>query len=1102
MTKNENDFFERLASVASSFARAKGNEELDLHCLWLAFLYLAKNEFDDAANAVRTHAPEVDLEMIDFPKMESVQVLPFPRELKPVFGPLGAFVKSEARACTADNFIPIIQSVLKATHFSAKDTVPENFPRTALTPTNMDETRPPKPSIATSQPNYSPVTPTAAKATQPLALATADLHNRLKKEVFGQGPTIDLFVESIGRAMARPKQPSRLRWSSLLFGPHGCGKSQVLSVLKKWLEDHRAALPIKQFIQIEGYLPGTFHSLRNQLRDRGEPGILVVSEIEKFNNELSNVLLEGLSSAELQLPQSNYGDQLYRTSIEGWIVLLTGNVGKRFWSRLPFREKETLPTLDQIRETLEHESIPNGHVHQKVLNRAFLDRIETFLPFGQLRYADMMQVIDREVDNLSYEMKSKGIKLEVESFVKELVTFQASYKRAGSGRRGLVAFKQHIESPVRRLEVEGFQGSILIECADAKFRGGMNNTSPRLMVVDDEAPSVVEKLKEVIGQRASVVGVLSIEQAVHEASKEKYDLMFLDMYFSGSPLWREYLSAWRLAYPEIPVVLFSSRVPSGNERLEIDQLGGVIGFVSKERTQVLLEHIQPVLEHVHWQARVREFQTAYGYGGDQIMFDCVVESREGGKALIRFDRIECVASEGRQSNTADVVLTPETQQEIDEFVKLFLDVEGRQRLGLKRPRGLLFYGPPGNGKTLIARNLANKIRCNFMAVAVSDIRSMYAGVASEKLREIFDAAQLRQPCVLFIDEIDGVFPVRSQSASGGGVERDDNATVGAFLAMLDGFENDSEVFVIGATNRKDSIDPALLRPGRLDRHIEIGKPRLAERKKILESWSRRNKKARFDIDWAARETYDLSGADVMRVADDSTLVAFRSESLGLDSKDISVTDAHFREAVDRFRFGALPSNGVNRTEASEKLRARVAWHEAGHLVAQYALLGAIPDRLTIVARGDFGGYVRTSEEDSAQRFSSLSLTRSSAINEIACLLAGGIAEQLQFKEHCAGVSDDRRRAWALAWRMVTEWGMGSLEAEAEMHGTIKNSPPGGAGTKDVTEILEEAQKIARAKLEENAVSLGRIVAAALEYEDLNSEKIRELLGVTSNASSS
>ena len=545
------------------------------------------------------------------------------------------------------------------------------------------------------------------------------------------------------------------------------------------------------------------------------------------------------------------------------------------------------------------------------------------------------------------------------------------------------------------------------------------------------------------------------------------------------------------------MVLLSGKTVSSADRLEIDKTGGVLGFIAKAPTSDgMAQVVYPFLDHAAWQARVRSFEHKYGYGGDRIVFDTHA-TRDEDEVTISFSRVQSVVSDSRTDKVEEPVLPAETCKEIDEFMEIFLDARKRAELKIKQPKGLLLYGPPGNGKTMVARSLARQMRCNCIAVAAGDFQSHWAGMASEKLRELFEQARMRQPCVVFIDEIDAVAPKRVAD-SGSGVIRDQAGAVATLLTQLDGFEGGGEVFVIGATNRKDAIDDALLRPGRLDRLIEVGKPGLEQRKEILQRILSAHSTIGIEMAWAASECYGLSCAEIVRVIQDSALLALRRfREYGNATTDIGLNKDDFREAVDRIRFGSAPPKKETEGAMQRNLREVTAWHEAGHLILGIALLGEIPDRVTIVPRGDFGGYVRTSEEDFERRIGTR--RRSSCLAEMAVLLGGGIAEQTKYGEHSAGVSQDRRHALHLAYAMVAKWGMGPLEAEVQGYISDRTFTGGDNGAalsltsrgsevalaSGIADLMQEATDLAEKEMSARGNELKQAAQLLLKKEELD-----------------
>ena len=278
---------------------------------------------------------------------------------------------------------------------------------------------------------------------------------------------------------------------------------------------------------------------------------------------------------------------------------------------------------------------------------------------------------------------------------------------------------------------------------------------------------------------------------------------------------------------------------------------------------------------------------------------------------------------------------------------------------------------------------------------------------------------------------------------------------------------------------------------------------VAARRAILERALAKMKVHDLDLEWAARETFGMSSAELVRAVSDSSIVALRRSKNGETGKDIAISKADFLSACDRIRYGDAPRSGSVDEKILRTERECTAWHEAGHLLLRVLLFGEIPERATIVPRGDYGGFVRTSEEDTKRR--AYGFRRSTGIKEIAVCLGGGVAEDLKFNEHSSGVSSDRQKAWTTAYDMVAKWGMGPIEAEAEgwlsskgngAEGDHAHSGPAGGDSmrKAVAEIIQEASDLAGKALEEHRSDLERAATLLLEHEDLEQETLRQEFG--------
>ncbi len=1114
------DFTDKLMSAIQRVAVAGNATEIDALVVWQAFLYLAHQDGEEEARgALQKRFGERDW-TARLPTLNSVEppseTLPLAPAMKRLFlPPLGRLFKKYDGQLTPETFIALFNDgkVFQTLGLEQPDTLPNEAAASApasMAPESAASTSAARRRLPKGSRPDEPAKPSAAHAG--LAKALEVLQERLEGGIYGQTSALRAFAGGLRTSLHRPVREGELGGSFLVFGPNGCGKGELIRILEAWVAEYKSALPVKSLIHCEGFLPSILPSLRERIRS-AEPAIIVLSEFEKYEPVVRDVLMDGLDRAVLQLPDRHVSGKIHPTDIRGAIVILLGNVGHALWGRLPFKETEMLPDRERIKEILEHEAVADPHHKNDIfsgrISGAFLDRIDSFIPMCQLRFADVARIVDREIARLSEELKASAVALDVEPRVRDLVVLASYYRRSWSGRQAQRGCREFIEGPVRNLLLRSQPKSIRLVSSDKVYNRLMVRSRPRLLLLDDQhvelTPGFAAALKDV----ADVKGCADVEAAVQLASEAPCDLLLLDLYFGRQPLWREYLGAWRASFPEIPVVLLSGKVVPAVDRLEIDRLGGVLGFVAKPLDlNELLPALSPYLEHAAWQARIRAFEGEYGFGGDRVVFDMNTET-DAAVARVFFSAVGVTVAEGMAREAETPILPKETHREIDEFLDLFLDPRRRAQLRVDQPRGLLLYGPPGNGKTMIARDLARRMRCNFLVMGSGDFTSRWAGVAAERIKELFTQARMRQPCVIFIDEIDGVAPRRTMG-SGSGLERDQASTVATLLTELDGFDGAGNVFLIGATNRKDTLDEALLRPGRLDRMIAVPCPGLEERRELLKASFARIRNDRVDVNWAAGETYGFSCAQIVGAVRDSVLVALRRSGEageGSPAASVTVQREDFREAVDRIRYGAAVRAGSVEARLAESAREITAWHEAGHLILGLTLLGEVPDRVTIVPRGDFGGYVRRSEDDVMRR--AYARRRSSCLAELAVMLGGGIAEAMKFKEHSSGVSADRRAAVQLARDMVVHWGMGPLEAQVEgllgrnAEGRQDRPPSMSVSPADhtsgivaaaVSSILCEAEKVAREELEKHRGPLAKTASLLLEKEELDRSELEQEVG--------
>jgi cell division protease FtsH len=354
----------------------------------------------------------------------------------------------------------------------------------------------------------------------------------------------------------------------------------------------------------------------------------------------------------------------------------------------------------------------------------------------------------------------------------------------------------------------------------------------------------------------------------------------------------------------------------------------------------------------------------------------------------------------------DVAGMENTKQQLKETIEFLKDPTKFKRLGAKIPKGVLLVGPPGTGKTLLARATAGEAGVPFYSISGSEFIEMFVGVGASRVRNMFKKAKDSQPSIIFIDEIDAVGRTRGTGLGGGHDEREQ--TLNQLLSEMDGFESHEEVIVMAATNRPDVLDPALLRPGRFDRHIVIDKPGWKERKAILEVHVR-NKILADDVDFEtiARGAPGMTGADIENLANEAALIATRKNKEKIDMSD-------FEEAKDIVLMGAVREETISDTE-----RKITAYHEAGHAFVARELPGTDPiHKVSIIPRGVAMGVTQLLPEEDRHYYPKTYL-----MNRLSVALAGRVAEKIVFNDTSSGAQNDLKEATYLAEKMVAQWGM-------------------------------------------------------------------------------
>jgi cell division protease FtsH len=446
--------------------------------------------------------------------------------------------------------------------------------------------------------------------------------------------------------------------------------------------------------------------------------------------------------------------------------------------------------------------------------------------------------------------------------------------------------------------------------------------------------------------------------------------------------------------------------------------------------------------------------------------------------------------EGNNTTTfADVAGCDEAKEEVTEIVDFLRDPTKFQKLGGRIPRGVLMVGPPGTGKTLLARAIAGEAKVPFFTISGSDFVEMFVGVGASRVRDMFEQAKKNSPCIIFIDEIDAVGRSRGSGTGGGNDEREQ--TLNQLLVEMDGFDGNSGVIVIAATNRADVLDKALLRPGRFDRQVMVSLPDIKGREQILMVHMRKIP-ADVDVkaDILARGTPGFSGADLANLVNEAALFAARRNKRTVDMQD-------FEDAKDKIFMGPERKSMVMREEE----RRNTAYHESGHAVVAKLLPKADPvHKVTIMPRGWALGLTWQLPE-----FDRISNYKDKMLEEISILFGGRIAEEIFMHQMSTGASNDFERATKLARAMVTKYGMSDALGTMVYAGDEQDSFFGSMSSKTISEatqqkvdaeirrILDEQYAIARKLLEDNRDKVEAMTAALMEYETIDADQINDIM---------
>jgi cell division protease FtsH len=467
-------------------------------------------------------------------------------------------------------------------------------------------------------------------------------------------------------------------------------------------------------------------------------------------------------------------------------------------------------------------------------------------------------------------------------------------------------------------------------------------------------------------------------------------------------------------------------------------------------------------------------------------------SQGGGVLSFGKSRAQLVAKGKTGKTFKDVAGIDEAKDEVEELVAFLKNPKKFQKLGGRIPRGVLLIGSPGTGKTLLAKAIAGEADVPFYSISGSDFVEMFVGVGASRVRDLFTQAKDNSPCIIFIDEIDAVGRRRGQGISSGGHDEREQ-TLNAILVEMDGFGSGDKVIVIAATNRVDVLDPALLRPGRFDRHINVSLPDITGREQILKVHCGKVKvDPAVDLSLVARGTSGFSGADLESLINEAALNAARCDQEVILQKD-------FEYARDRVAFGQEKKTGSR--AMPEREREITAYHEAGHALLQL-LVDEADDlhKVTIIPRGRaLGATMMLPTEDRHTH------GKKKILSDICVLFGGRLAEELFCNDITTGASNDIQRATQLARGMVYEWGMSDrmgpikyTEEHDSMMGSESVVVASGTTRRELDEevrvIIDSAYTRARTLIESHREVLEKIARALLEHETLDGGQVKHLLG--------
>jgi len=471
-----------------------------------------------------------------------------------------------------------------------------------------------------------------------------------------------------------------------------------------------------------------------------------------------------------------------------------------------------------------------------------------------------------------------------------------------------------------------------------------------------------------------------------------------------------------------------------------------------------------------------------------LMVFSLKQMQSGGNKAMGFGRSKAKLMNEQQSKItfADVAGIDEAKAELEEIVDYLKEPQKFQKLGGKLPKGVLLVGPPGTGKTLLAKAIAGEAGVPFFSISGSDFVEMFVGVGASRVRDMFEQAKKNSPCIVFIDEIDAVGRQRGAGLGGGNDEREQ--TLNQLLVEMDGFEENQSVIIVAATNRPDILDPALLRPGRFDRRVDVSNPDLKGREQILLVHIKKVPLASdVDIKVIARGTPGFSGADLANLVNESALLAARHNKLAVGMNE-------FEQAKDKILMGTeRKSLAMSKDEVKT-----TAYHEAGHaLISHFSDVADPIHKATIIPRGRSLGLVMSLPERD-----SVSQSKEKLVSHLKMSMGGRIAEELIFGQDkvTTGASSDIQAATSIARRMIVEWGFSDKLGFQNFSSSSDRefTKPYSEKTEELIDsevkiLLETCYKESQALLKKHIKKLHLLAEALLEHETLTGDEIKTLL---------